>query len=95
MAVSLWQILTAIAPILAPIISLVLVLIGRIIWNHEQRIRTLEQSSTRQGRTIYGDEEDIQQDGLAQDLSDVIDRLDRLENKIDQLNDTRVRADDD
>jgi len=86
MAVSIWQVLTAIAPILAPVLSLVLVLIGRIIWNHEQRIRTLEQSSTRHGRTLYGDDSDIQQAGLSQDLKDMIDRLDRLERKIDRLN---------
>lgn len=86
MAVSFWQILTAIAPILAPVISLVLLLIGRIIWNHEKRIRSLEQSETRHGRTLYGDDDDMQQDGLSQTLQDLINRLDRVERKVDRLN---------
>jgi hypothetical protein len=86
MAVSIWQILTAIAPILAPVISLVLVLIGRVIWNHEQRIRSLEQSKTRHGRTLYGDDDDLQQTGLSHDLKDVLERLDRVERKLDKLN---------
>lgn len=86
MAVSIWQVLTAIAPILAPVISLVLVLIGRIIWNHEQRIRSLEASETRYSRTLYGDDDDLQQTGLSHDMKDVIDRLDRVEDKLDKLN---------
>lgn len=89
MAVSLWQVLTAIAPILAPVISLMLVMIGRIIWNHEQRIRSLESSETRYSRTLYGDDDDLQQTGLSHDLKDVIERLDRLEDKLDQLNDQK------
>jgi hypothetical protein len=84
--VDIWTILTAIAPILAPIVSLLLVLIGRIIWNHEKRIRSLEQSEKRHGRTLYGDDADSQQDGLSHDLADLIERLDRVENKIDTLN---------
>lgn len=84
---TLWEILTAITPVIAPLISLLLVLIGRIIWNHEKRIRSLEQSRTRHGRTLYGDDDDIQQTGLSHDLKDVLDRLDRVEDKIDTLND--------
>lgn len=92
---SLWTILTAIAPILAPVVSLVLVLIGRIIWNHEKRIRSLEQAQTRHGRTLYGDDSDVQQSGLSQDISSVIERLDRVEDKLDQLNGNyEDRADD-
>lgn len=86
MAVSIWQILTAIAPVLAPVISLVLVLVGRIIWNHEQRLRSLEQSRTRHGRTLYGDDDDMTHDGLSHNLSDVLARLDRVEKKLDKLN---------
>lgn len=92
--VDLWTILTAIAPILAPIVSLLLVLIGRIIWNHEKRIRSLEQSEKRHGRTLYGDDDDSQQDGLSNDLTDLIERLDRVEDKIDQLNGHYDRSDD-
>lgn len=96
--VSIWTILTAIAPILAPIVSLILVLIGRVIWNHEKRIRTLEDGSTRHGRTLYGDDGDVQQTGLSQDMRDVVNRLERLETKIDRLNgnlEDRNREDDD
>jgi len=84
--VSLWTILTALAPILAPVISLILVFIGRIIWNHEKRLRSLEQAKTRHGRTLYGDDSDVQQSGLSHDINDMIQRLDRVENKLDRLN---------
>lgn len=86
MTVSFWQILTALAPILAPVISLVLVLIGRIVWNHEQRLRSLEQSETRYGRSLYGDEGDAQQSGITESFDDLRKRLERLEQKVDQLN---------
>lgn len=84
--VSIWTALTAIAPVLAPVISLILVLIGRIIWNHEQRIREMEKSQRRHGRTLYGDDADYRQSGLSHDLKDVIERLSRVEQKLDELN---------
>lgn len=95
MSVSIWQILTAIAPILAPVVSLVLVLVGRIIWNHEKRIRSLEQSQIRHGRTLYGDEDDVQQNGITHDVRRIIERLDALDKTIDKLRDTWSDNDDD
>jgi hypothetical protein len=92
--VSVWTILTAIAPVLAPIVSLLLVFIGRVIWNHEKRIRSLESSKKRHGRTLYGDDDDLRQTGLSADLRDVLDRLDRVEDKIDTLNGHYDRDDD-
>lgn len=85
--VSVWTVLTAIAPILAPLVALALSLVGRVIWNHEKRIRSLERGETRQGRTLYGDEGDPQQDGLANDIKDLSDRVDNLERTIGELRD--------
>lgn len=85
MAITIWQVLTAIAPILAPVVSLFLILVGRVLWNHEQRIRSLEESGTRQSRTIYGDEKDPQQDGLAQDMMAQTEKLDEIEDRIDAI----------
>lgn len=87
LSVSAWTILTSIAPILAPIIALILTLIGKIIWNHEKRIRALERGETRQGRTLYGDEGDPQQDGLANDIKVLGERVDNLEETIGELRD--------
>jgi hypothetical protein len=85
--VSVWTVLTAIAPILAPLVALALSLVGRIIWNHEKRIRSLERGETRQGRTLYGDEDDPQQDGLANDIKYLSERVDQLEQTIGELRD--------
>jgi|APHM01.1.fsa_nt_gi hypothetical protein len=93
--VTVWTVLTAIAPVLAPIVSLILIFVGRVIWNQEKRIRSLESSETRHGRTLYGDDDDLRQQGLSSDIRDVIDRLDRLEDKIDELNVHYNRSEDD
>lgn len=85
MTASIWTILTAIAPILAPVVSLALIVAGRIIWNHEKRLRSNEQSIVRHGRTLYGDDHDVQQTGLSQDIQSLIDRIERVEEKIDRL----------
>lgn len=83
--VGIWTVLTALAPILAPVISLLLVVIGRIIWNHEQRLRNLEKSGERTSRTLYGDEDDPQQTGLAEDIRVLIQRVDQVEDKLTEL----------
>lgn len=80
--VTLWGILSTIAPILAPILSLLLVTIGRIIWNHEKRIRQLERETTRHGRSLYGDDEDAQQTGVSQDMKKITDRIDDIQSDI-------------
>jgi hypothetical protein len=87
LAASVWTVLTSIAPILAPIIGLLLTVVGRIMWNHEKRIRTLERGETRQSRTLYGDKDDPQQDGLASDINNLSDRVDQLEQTIGELRD--------
>lgn len=87
MAVSIWQVLTAIAPILAPIIALVITVLGKIIWNHENRLTDLERGNTRQSRTLYGDEDDAQQDGLSKNVNEISERLTKLEQTIGELRD--------
>lgn len=83
--VDVWTVLTALSPIIAPILSLLLVVIGRIIWNHEQRLRNLEKSGKRRSRTLYGDENDPRQTGLAEDIRVLIQRTDRVEDKLGEL----------
>jgi len=91
MAISFWSALNTLAPIIAPIVSIVIVFMGKVMWNQEQRIRGLEQSMVRHSRTLYGDDADMQQPGLSENLQDVIDRLERLEQKIDSMHDTNER----
>lgn len=81
----MWDVISAISPILAPIISLILALIGKVVWNHERRVRQLEQTAVRHGRTLYGDEKDIQQNGLAQDIEIIIDRINNVESELSEL----------
>lgn len=81
----MWDVISAISPILAPIISLILALIGKVVWNHERRVRQLEQTAVRHGRTLYGDEKDIQQNGLAQDIEIIIDRINSVESELSEL----------
>lgn len=84
---SIWQILSILTQILAPLLSLFLVVIGRMIWNHENRITDLERSGTRQSRTLYGDERDAQQAGLAEDVKNLSDSVDELEESVSELRD--------
>lgn len=94
--VDIWSIVEALSPIIAPVVSLVLVVVGRIIWNHEQRIRELERSGNRQSRTLYGDEKDDRQNGVAQDVEDLETRMEsvekavyRIERHVKEINGTR------
>jgi hypothetical protein len=77
--VSIWEILSAISPVVAPIVSLVLLFIGKVIINHERRIRDLENRTTRMRRAVYGDKDNVQQPGLARDVEDLQDRISNLE----------------
>lgn len=95
MAASVWQVLSALAPLLAPLLSLLLVLVGRILWNHEQRLRDLERGGTRRSRTLYGDEQDAQQTGLSDDLNNLSDRVVELEQSVSQLKDEIQKMRDD
>lgn len=92
--VSVWTVLTAIAPILAPLLALALTVVGKIVWNQEMRIRSLEQGETRQSRTLYGDEGDPQQSGLAHDINKLSTRVDKLERTIGELRDEIQRMND-
>lgn len=85
MEITVWGLLSLLAPILAPILAAVTVAIGRFVWTHEKRIRTLERGQIRHGRSIYGDDDDVQQTGISETLRDVIARLDRIESKVDDL----------
>lgn len=85
MVYALWKVLIDLGPALLPVLGLLFLLLSRVIWNHERRIRSLEQAKTRLGRSVYGDDDDINQAGLSATLQDVIDRLDRVEEKVDEL----------
>lgn len=63
-----WEILTAIAPVLAVLVSLGLTFVFHLLWNHEKRIRDNERSRIRHGRTLYGDDDDPTQNGLSKEI---------------------------
>ena len=82
---SFWTILTSVAPILAPIISIILAVLGKILWNHEKRITQNEQSVTRHGRSLFGDDDDSQQAGATEDLNALTDRVDEVEEEVAEI----------
>lgn len=85
MVISIWSALSAITPLLAPLLSLFLIVLGRIIWNHEQRIRELERGSNRRSRTLYGDENDDRQIGLSEDIKNLDERIEDVERTLDRI----------
>lgn len=83
--ITIWSVLSAAAPLLAPVLSLFLIAIGKILWDFHQRLNSLEEGTTRQSRTIYGDEKDPQQTGLSEDLYTMEERVAKLEERVANL----------
>jgi hypothetical protein len=80
-----WTILTAVAPVLAPIVSAGLIGLGKLWWDQRNEIKQLKQKTTRHGRTLYGDDKDVQQKGLAQELQHVQEQLNEIQQTLDDM----------
>lgn len=85
MSITVWDVLSALAPILAPIISLVLALFGKILWTLHKRVSDNEESITKLWRSVYGDDDDHVQEGLTKDQSDLRDVVDDISSDVQQL----------
>lgn len=81
-SVSVWTILSTLGTILIPFVILITTLLGRLLWKHEKQIRKLKRGRTRQSRTLYGDEDDPQQQGLAYDINKLSDQVEELNGRI-------------
>lgn len=88
MAVGIWTVLQTLVPLFGPIVSTIVAVMGKVLWNHERRIRNLEQDTTRQGRTIYGDSKDDRQAGLSQDIQDIAERARENADRLDSIEHT-------
>lgn len=82
-AITVWDALAALAPLLAPILVLALTAVGKVLLDHERRLRAQEGAKNRQSRTLYGDENDPQQRGLSKDIAVMSDRIDKIESMIE------------
>lgn len=82
------SILSALPTLIAPLIPLFFILIGRIIWNHEKRIRSVEKGKTRLGRTIYGDDKDTRQGGLAKDVENIESSVNKMSDRVEKVEST-------
>lgn len=67
----------AVGPFLAPALTVILTVAG-VLWNHEKRIRDLEENKRRRGRTMYGDENDPQYTGIVNDIRELKDTVEEI-----------------
>jgi hypothetical protein len=84
---SIWQILQGLAPTVVPVTIASLGVLGKVLYNHERRIRRLEKGRTRHSRSLYGDEQDPQQTGIAQDIRTIDERVASLEADVAEIKD--------
>jgi chromosome segregation ATPase len=80
-----WQMLQGLAPLLVGFGSLVIGLVGLLVkayLNHRRRLQTLEKKLRRHSRSLYGDDGDAQQTGVAQDLRAIEERVETLEEEV-------------
>lgn len=82
-----WQIITAVGPIAAPLIAVLLYIIRKKISSFIRTQGDHGSRLTRIGRTIYGDENDPHQTGLAEDVRRLQNRVQELEQRVRELED--------
>lgn len=92
MPVTLWEVLTVISPILAPILALALGGLGRFVWGlhrtnrkQDERINELEQLIKARDRTLFGDNDNPMDSGLATEVKEMRGDLDKVANEIQSL----------
>jgi len=85
MSVTVWDVLSSLAPLLAPVVSLGLLLLGKIVWNLHQRIENNEVDLTKVKRTLYGDTDDAIQDGLTEGQADIRGLVEDLAQDVQDL----------
>lgn len=85
MSITVWQSIRILSQFLAPILSFLLLVMGRALWNLNSRVKALEKGETKHSRTLYGDEDDPVHSGLAHQLADLQKSVDELGEKVDHL----------
>jgi hypothetical protein len=84
-SVTIWDALAGIAPLLAPLLVLALTAVGKVVWNHEKRLRNVEKGKTRHGRSLYGDERDQSQPGLSAKVNRLDERVTKMEGEVSEI----------
>lgn len=86
-AVGLWEALSALSNIIAPILGAI---VAFVIWLHK-RIERLEDESNQQRRSLYGNEDDAMQSGIIKEVLSIKESVDTIKNTVD---DSRKGKDD-
>lgn len=71
------------APYLSVLLSIIVIAIGRFIWQNRQSSDTNESRIERLGRTMFGDDKDTTRPGLVERLNEIENRLDEIEDRLD------------
>lgn len=75
------------APYLSVILSIIVLAVGRFIWNNRNSVDQNKKRLSRLGRVIFGDDENVSRPGLVEKLDEIDSRLDELERRINELED--------
>lgn len=89
--------LQGLAPLLVGLGSLIVGLGGLLVkayLNHRRRLKTLEKKTTRHSRSLYGDDGDVQQTGVAQDVRTIEERVETLEAEVQDIKQIVERIDE-
>lgn len=86
-SVTVWESIQILSQFLAPVLSFLLLVMGKALWNLNRRVKALEKGKVKHSRTLYGDEDDPIHSGLTHQLSDLQRSVDDLSEKVDHLSD--------
>lgn len=89
-----WNALQGLAPIIVAVGGGVISLAVKAWLNHHRRLKALEQRKVRHSRTLYGDEGDPQQTGIAQDVRAIEKRVEVLEEDVREIRQIVKRIDE-
>jgi len=79
---AVWGALEAGAAIVIPFLVLILTAYGRALWSLHNRLGDVEDGQSRHDKTLYGDPQDPMHSGIATDLRDVRDRVERVDERL-------------
>lgn len=89
-SVGLWEALSALSNIIAPILGAI---VAFVIWLHK-RIEALEDQASQQRRSLYGNEDDGMQRGIINEVINIKDSVDNIKDQVDNKDNGNSKDDD-